>query len=99
GESAALKLDQALSNALQVVAIEYLIASQAFDLLDDQAFALGTELAWKTLRKTIPFYEEERPLNLDMRAAYSLLRDESRHPSFNEIAPHLYPGRGNHEPF
>lgn len=93
GESAALKLNQALSNALQIIAIEYLIVSQAFDLIDDQAFAPGTKLAWKTLRKTIPFYEEEHALHLDMQAAYSLLRDESQHPSFIELAPHLYPGK------
>ncbi|MCC5903110.1 MAG: histidine ammonia-lyase [Halomonas sp.] len=93
GESSALKLDQALDNAFQILAIEYLLASQAFDLIDEQAFAPGTELAWKTLRETIPFYEEEHALHLDMYAACSLLRDESRQSPFIKLAPHLNPGK------
>lgn len=93
GESAALKLDQALSNAFQVLAIEYLLASQAFDLIDEQAFAPGTELAWKKLRETIPFYKEEHALYLDIQAACSLLREETQLSSFTKLAPHLYPGK------
>lgn len=91
GESAALKLDQALDNAFQVLAIEYLLAAQAFDLIDDQDFASGTELAWRMLREVVPFYEEEHGLYLDLQAACDLLRDASRQAPFIELAPHLYP--------
>jgi len=92
GESAALKLDQALDNAFQVLAIEYLLAAQAFDLIDDQNFAPGTELAWKALREVIPFYDEEHPLHQDLQTARHLLRDTSRQADFVKLAPHLHPG-------
>ena len=93
GESAALKLDQALDNAFQVIAIEYLLAAQAFDLIEDQDFAPGTELAWKALREAVPFYDEEHPLHLDLQTARHLLQDTSRQASFITLAPHLYPGK------
>ncbi|MDN3526534.1 histidine ammonia-lyase [Halomonas sabkhae] len=91
GESAALKLDQALDNAFRVLSIEYLVAAQAFDLIDDQEFASSTELAWRILREVIPFYEEEHGLYLDLQAAYDLLRDTSRQDLFIARVPHLYP--------
>jgi histidine ammonia-lyase len=75
GESAALKLDKALGNAFHVLAIEYLLAAQAFDLCGGTGFGRGTRLAWQQLRSRIAVYEEEHSLHQDMRAAHALLRD------------------------
>lgn len=92
GESAALKLDQALNNAFHVLAIEYLLAAQAFDLIDEHGFGQGTEPAWKKLRETIPFYDEEHSLHMDIQTAFGLLRDDSLLASITEFAPHLHFG-------
>lgn len=75
GESAALKLDKALDNAFQVLAIEYLLAAQAFDFIAARPFGAGTGRAWQKLRERIAHYTEEHPLHLDIRASYQLLRD------------------------
>ncbi|AQZ94439.1 histidine ammonia-lyase [Halopseudomonas phragmitis] len=75
GESAALKLDKALDNAFQVLAIEYLLAAQAFDFIKHRPFGEGTGRAWQQLRERVASYTEEHPLHLDIRASYELLRD------------------------
>jgi len=77
GESAALKLDKALDNAFHVLAIEYVLAGQAFDFIEERPFGSGTGLAWQMLRERVAFYEEEHPVHLDIRAAYTLLRNDT----------------------
>ncbi|ALM53470.1 HAL/PAL/TAL family ammonia-lyase [Halomonas huangheensis] len=77
GESAALKLDQALSNGFHVLGIEYLLAGQALDLIEGSCFGHGTEEARSHLRHHIDFYDEEHPLHRDMAAASQLLRSTS----------------------
>lgn len=74
GESAALKLGKALDNAFHVLAIEYLLAAQAFDLIEQQPFGQGTGRAWSLLRQRIDFYQEEHPLYLDIRSACAFMR-------------------------
>lgn len=77
GESAALKLDKALDNAFHVLAIEYVLAGQAFDFIEDRPFGAGTGRAWQLLREHVAFYEEEHPVYLNIRAAYDLLRTDT----------------------
>ncbi|MFC0269115.1 HAL/PAL/TAL family ammonia-lyase [Kushneria aurantia] len=74
GESAALKLDTALENAFRIVAIEWLCAAQAFDLLTHTSFAVATSAAWRWLRDIVAAYDEERPLSGDIEAIYRRLR-------------------------
>ncbi len=74
GEASALKLTTALSNGLTVLAIEYLLASQAFDLLEGEDFGTGTQLAWRLLRQSIPMYDECHSLHLDIKNTTTLLR-------------------------
>lgn len=75
GESAALKLDKAIENAFYVLAIEYLLAAQAFDFIDVRPFGQGTGCAWGLLRELVASYEEEHPLYQDIRHTYEVLRD------------------------
>ncbi|OYD22894.1 HAL/PAL/TAL family ammonia-lyase [Oceanimonas baumannii] len=89
GESSALKLDKALDNAFHVLAIEYLLAAQAFDLIEQPLFGCGTGLAWRQLRERVAFYEEEHSLHLDIRATYELLRDESSLAALCRLFPQL----------
>lgn len=96
GESAALKLDQALESAFQVLSIEYLLAAQAFDLIDDQRFAPGTGRAWRRLRERLPPYREEHALSRDIQTVHALLSETAELDDFLSIAPHLHPGRNQH---
>ncbi|WP_286976469.1 histidine ammonia-lyase [Pseudomonas sp.] len=75
GESAALKLDKAIENAFYVLAIEYMLVSQAFDYIDMKLFGQGTGRAWALLRERVKSYAEEHPLHLDIRRTYEVLRD------------------------
>ena len=54
GTNAALKLHRALENCTQILAIEYLLAAQAFEFLKTQRFGVGTDIAWKLLRERVP---------------------------------------------
>ncbi|MBY6209019.1 MULTISPECIES: HAL/PAL/TAL family ammonia-lyase [Halomonas] len=74
GDSAALKLDQALEGALRVLSIELLLAVQALDLIPNTGFGLGAELTRRLVRERIDHYDESRPLHQDMEQALSLLK-------------------------
>ncbi|WP_248745377.1 histidine ammonia-lyase [Pseudomonas sp. MWU12-2037] len=75
GTNAALKLHRALENCTQILAIEYLLAAQAFEFLKEQRFGAGTERAWKLLRERVPAYDQDRWLAPDIASAASLLKD------------------------
>lgn len=75
GTNAALKLHRALENCTQILAIEYLLAAQAFEFLKAQRFGAGTERAWKLLRERVPAYDQDRWLAPDIASAASLLKD------------------------
>lgn len=75
GTNAALKLHQVLVNVTQILAIEYLLAAQAFEFLKDQRFGAGTDRAWRLLREVVPAYEQDRWLAPDIAAAAQLLKD------------------------
>ncbi|MDF0733981.1 histidine ammonia-lyase [Pseudomonas entomophila] len=75
GTNAALKLYQVLENCTQVLAIEYLLAGQAFEFLTPQRFGAGTDAAWRLLREQVPAYLEDRWLAPDIARAAALLKD------------------------
>ncbi|MFK8330606.1 histidine ammonia-lyase [Pseudomonas sp. BJa5] len=74
GTNAALKLHQVLENCTQVLAIEYLLAAQAFEFLKTQRFGAGTDAAWQLLREQVPAYLEDRWLAPDIARAAELLK-------------------------
>ncbi len=75
GTNAALKLHQVLENCTQILAIEYLLAAQAFEFLKVQRFGVGTDIAWKLLREHVPAYDQDRWLAPDIATTAALLRD------------------------
>ncbi|MBH3429544.1 HAL/PAL/TAL family ammonia-lyase [Pseudomonas alkylphenolica] len=74
GTNAALKLHKVLENCTQILAIEYLLAAQAFEFLKAQGFGTGTGAAWHLLREHVPAYLEDRWLAPDIARAAELLR-------------------------
>ncbi|MGU3346698.1 HAL/PAL/TAL family ammonia-lyase [Pseudomonas monsensis] len=87
GTSAVLKLHRALENCTQILAIEYLLAAQAFEFLKAQRFGAGTDRAWRLLRETVPAYDQDRWLAPDIAAAASVLKDSN---SLHNVLPNLY---------
>ncbi|MDH4554680.1 histidine ammonia-lyase [Pseudomonas sp. BN417] len=77
GTSAALKLGKALENCTRILAIEYLLAAQAFEFHKPGHFGAGTGAAWQALRESVPAYDQDRWLAPDIARAASLLRDRS----------------------
>ncbi|HEY8876404.1 MAG TPA: hypothetical protein VIN03_02500 [Roseateles sp.] len=57
-----------------ILAIEYLLAGQAFEFLQGQRFGQGTHRAWRLLRSRVPMYEVDRFLAPDIAEAAALLR-------------------------
>ncbi|MDZ3994152.1 histidine ammonia-lyase [Pseudomonas sp. Teo4] len=75
GTNAALKLHQVLENCTQILAIEYLLAAQAFEFLKEQRFGVGTDAAWRLLREQVPAYVQDRWLAPDIASAAALLKN------------------------
>ncbi len=73
GTSAALKLGRALENLRRILAIEYLLAAQAFEFLAPQRFGQGTAAAWGILRERVPAYDTDRWLAPDIASAAAIL--------------------------
>jgi histidine ammonia-lyase len=64
-----------LENCTQILAIEYLLASQAFEFLKEQRFGTGTDTAWRLLRERVSAYDQDRWLAPDIAAAAGVLKD------------------------
>ena len=82
GTGAALKLLKVVHNTRQVLAIEYLLAAQAFEFLKGQRFGVGTGYAWQWLREVVPPYDEDRWLAPDIAVASKLLQ---KAPAFSRL--------------
>ncbi|WP_339432979.1 histidine ammonia-lyase [Pseudomonas sp. EA_65y_Pfl2_P78] len=87
GTNAALKLHRALENCTQILAIEYLLAAQAFEFLKEQRFGAGTDIAWCLLREKVPAYDQDRWLAPDIAAAASVLKDTN---ALHNVLPNLH---------
>ena len=74
GTNAALKLLQILENCTQILAIEYLLAGQAFELLSTQHFGEGTQRAWRLLREHVAPYDQDRWLAPEIAKAAEILK-------------------------
>ncbi|CAI0954057.1 histidine ammonia-lyase [Serratia quinivorans] len=86
GTGAALRLHKALGNVNQILAIEYLLAAQAFEFLQQHRFGDGTGRAWQRLRQAVAPYHQDRWLAPDIASSAALLQDEQ---ALAEIAPAL----------
>lgn len=75
GTTAVQKLLKIIANSTQVLAIEYLLAAQAFEFFDQQELATGTRAAWLLLRAQIPAYDEDRWLAPDVCAVSKIVRN------------------------
>ena len=75
GTNAALKLLQVLENATQVLAIEYLLAAQAFEFHKAKHFGAGTQVAWRLLREHVAPYDQDRWLAPDIAKSAAILKD------------------------
>lgn len=74
GTGAALKLLRVVENSTRILAIEYLLAAQAFEFLKARRFGDGTALAWQRLRAVVPPYEQDRWLAPDISKTVEVLR-------------------------
>jgi histidine ammonia-lyase len=77
GTTAALELHGALDNLYQILAIEYLLAAQAFEFFGNQRMGIGTSEARRMLRLKIPSYVVDRFLAPEIANASAILRLES----------------------
>ena len=75
GTNAALKLLQLLENCTQILAIEYLLAAQAFEFLKAKHFGDGTQLAWHLLREHVAPYDQDRWLAPETAKSAAILKD------------------------
>ncbi|TAU80543.1 HAL/PAL/TAL family ammonia-lyase [Rhizobium leguminosarum] len=74
--AAAGKLLAVIDNAEYILAIELMAAAQAHDFLAATApRATGTDLVYKAVREHVSHYGDERPLNGDIEAVRSLIRE------------------------
>lgn len=86
GTNAALKLLQVLENCTQILAIEYLLAAQAFEFLKPQRFGAGTQKALNLLRERVAPYDQDRWLAPDIASSAAILKDQR---VLRELLPNL----------
>ncbi|SCB59078.1 histidine ammonia-lyase [Rhizobium aethiopicum] len=79
--AAAGKLLAVIDNAEYILAIELMAAAQAHDFLAETApRAPGTDLVYKAVRAQVSHYGDQRPLNGDIEAVRSLIRETAPPP-------------------
>jgi histidine ammonia-lyase len=73
----AAKAARAVNSALELFAIELLVAAQAVDLRDDITLGLGTAAAYASIRDRAPHMIEDRMMSRDIARVRSVLDDGS----------------------
>jgi len=73
GPVAVRKMKEIVKNTWSVIAIEALSAAQALDFLRPAKAGKGVEAAYRTIRKEVPFMEDDRPLHPDIKKVRELL--------------------------
>jgi histidine ammonia-lyase len=76
GSIAARKCYQVLKNVQTVIAIEMLTAAQAVEFLKPLRCGLGTDVAYKTIRKYIPPLNHDRIISKDIAKSLTLIKNE-----------------------
>jgi len=74
GTIAARKLGQIVTNAENVVAMEFLCAAQALDFHKPLTPVGGVEAAYKQIRKKVSFAEEDRVVYIDVASIKEMMR-------------------------
>jgi histidine ammonia-lyase len=78
---AALKALEIVDNAGRIVAIELLAAAQAYDLQTGEVSrAPYTNALWRSVRRLVPTYCDDRPLAEDMAVAFRMIADAAPPP-------------------
>lgn len=77
GMTTAIKTRQIIENSWQIVAIELMMAAQAFDMLDPLKPAPATRAAYDVIRRHVPKLEADRPLHVDINALAKVVKDGS----------------------
>ncbi|MBS3946097.1 MAG: histidine ammonia-lyase [Melioribacter sp.] len=75
GSISATKCYRVLKNVQNVIAIEMLLASQGIDFLKPLKCGVGTNAAFNTIRKNIPFLKRDRILKNDLDKILKLVGD------------------------
>lgn len=68
------KTRKIVDNLQYILGIEAIHGAQAVDLRSDIHIGKGTKAAYRVIREEIPFLEKDRPLTVDIRKAYELLK-------------------------
>ena len=74
GATAANKLLQVIFNVQNVICIEYICAAQALDLINGKQ-GIGTNAAYKTIRKKIKFLEKDEELHGYIMKSFELVKN------------------------
>lgn len=75
GPAAAFKLERLVDNLEQILASEWVCASQALEYRRPLKFGPGTERGLSVLREQVPPIREDRILAHDLRRACNLLAE------------------------
>lgn len=73
GTIAARKFAEILGNCSSVLAMEFLSASQALDLLKPLKSSAGVNVAFDLIRKKVPYAEKDRVFSQDIRVLKSMI--------------------------
>lgn len=74
GMTTAIKTRQIIENSWQIIAVELMMAAQAFDLLAPLKPAPATQAAYEVIRKHVPKLEEDRALHVDINALAKIVK-------------------------
>ncbi len=86
GSIASRKAGKIIEHTAQVLAIEWLSASQAYEFLRPMKMGKGTNAAYELLRQYVPALKEDRILAPDMRIAKDLLWNDKL---FNHVGQYV----------
>jgi len=76
GTNSAIKLLKLIDNLYNILAIEYLLAAQAYEFFDNEKLAPGTRQAWQALRTLVAPWTQDRWLAPEIKATVSLIRQQ-----------------------
>lgn len=68
------KTRKIVDNMFYILGIEAMHAAQAVDLRSDIHIGKGTKAAYDSIRETVPFYDKDRNLSVDIKNSYEVLR-------------------------
>lgn len=73
GTTAARKARAVIKNLTYILAVEYLVAAQALDFLEENKLGIGIEIAYNCLRAKVPTLKEDRIMYPDIEEAAKII--------------------------